>query len=73
MNINTTGIFFLNQQPKQILINTVSLSFNDKLSLDFSRTHFQMSRRISGQTSRRLIVSNAAASSPSFSGGSPGS
>ncbi|CAL9220333.1 unnamed protein product [Arabidopsis halleri] len=69
MNLNTTCIFFLNQ-PKQILSTFASLSLNDKLSLDSSRTHFQMSRQISGQPSRRLIVSNAA-SSPSLSGGFP--
>jgi len=67
MNLNTTCIFFLNQ-PKQTL-STLSLS--DKFSSDSSRTHFQMSRQISGQPSRRLIVSNAA-SSPSLSGGFPG-
>ncbi|XP_010491696.1 PREDICTED: uncharacterized protein LOC104769206 [Camelina sativa] len=64
MNINT----FLNQ-PKQILVPPASLSLNDKLTLDSSRTHFQMSRLISVQPSRRLIVSNAASSSPSLSGG----
>lgn len=72
MNLNTKCIFFLNQ-PKQILSTFASLSsLNDKLSLDSSRTHFQMSHRISGQPSRRLVVSNAASSSPSLSGGFPG-
>ncbi|XP_019096644.1 PREDICTED: uncharacterized protein LOC104764801 [Camelina sativa] len=68
MNINTKCIFFLNQ-PKQILFTPTSLSLNDKLTLYSSRTHFQMSRLISIQPSRRLIISNAASSSPSLSGG----
>ncbi|CAH2054138.1 unnamed protein product, partial [Thlaspi arvense] len=72
MNLNTTGILLLNQ-PKQILITFASLSFiNNKLTLGSSRTHFQMSHRIFGKSSRRpanrFIVSNAAASSPSLSG-----
>ncbi|KAL1187879.1 hypothetical protein V5N11_015839 [Cardamine amara subsp. amara] len=75
MNLNTTYICFLNQ-PKQIFSTFAFLSFNNKLSLDSSRTHFQMFHRISGQSSRRpahrFIVSNAAASSASLSGSSDG-
>ncbi|RID64025.1 hypothetical protein BRARA_E02984 [Brassica rapa] len=65
----TTRIFFLHQ-PKQSIITPSSLSFNAKLSLDSSKTNFQMSCLISGQSFRRpakrFIVSNAA--SPSLSG-----
>ena len=68
----TTRIFFLHQ-PKQSIITFSSLSSNAKLSLDSSRTNFQMPCLISGQSFRRpgkrFIVSNAA--SPSLSG-SPG-
>lgn len=71
--LNTKCIFFL-QQPKQSIITfSTSLSFNAKLSLDSSRTNFQMSCLIAGRSFRRpakrFIVSNAA--SPSLSG-SPG-
>ncbi|ESQ48953.1 hypothetical protein EUTSA_v10020632mg [Eutrema salsugineum] len=72
MNLNTTGVFLLNQ-PKQILSTLASVSFNNNISLDSPRTHFKMSHSISGQSSaKRFIVSNAAASSPSPSlSGSP--
>ncbi|KAJ0263758.1 Alpha/beta-Hydrolases superfamily protein [Hirschfeldia incana] len=69
--LNTKCIFFLHQ-PKQSIITFSSLSsFNAKLSLDSTRTNFQMSScLISGQSFRRpgkrFIVSNAA--SPSLSG-----
>lgn len=68
--LNTKCIFFLHQPKQSIITFSTSLSFNAKLSLDSSRTNFQMSCLISGRSFRRpakrFIVSNAA--SPSLSG-----